>query len=629
MTPDMLALDAARRSGDASYDPARGLLLIPTKPNPIHTRIVSGSAHGIRESLAYALALLELDGIGDHTVDGESRRARAARTLDAVADLQDTDPDSPTFGIWAYWAEEPLAEMVPPDHNWADFMGELLALILFRRADALGDELVERIRTALARAAAAIVRRNVDLDYTNIAVKGAFVTLAAGSLLYDAALTAYGTERLARLHDRLMRQRSIAEYNSPSYWHVVIQAFSAIRQYLPEHAVAAAELERVAWEHFLARWHPPTGQLSGPMARCYETNLRERPGPLLVVQRVAPESWTLFDPSTLPPSVHLSQDAVLDYRIPADLRPLLDRDAEPFVRETFADTHFIPGQVAGVSAAAAEGFPPVVVPTAGATWRGATATLGTVNHGDTWLQRRPLLGYWVEQDDDPTDPAQRARFIEVEVIRDGHGFAGGSFRAAQQGGDVLWSLGLATPSGDAHIHLDAIASGAAVATTELAVRFTLAGTELAEVRVDGEPAAPGTEHPDVRRLSVRSPAVAIDWELALAAFDGADRPASVRIDADRVVIEICWIRGERPLPLVIAQLGATTVAGRLRMRDAADAAELDDDAVLTTDETDGVIRLAHTGGDRTPLVLIAPTTPGSRLDHALVPAQADAPAPVR
>ncbi|MFP3670057.1 hypothetical protein SB717_33740, partial [Priestia sp. SIMBA_032] len=109
-----LSLQAARRGGDAGYDPRRGLILADATPNPIHTRIVTGRAHRIRDSLAYVLALWELHRPGDTVIDGEDRISRAARVLDEVLTLQDTDPASDTYGIWSYWAEEPLSEMAPP-----------------------------------------------------------------------------------------------------------------------------------------------------------------------------------------------------------------------------------------------------------------------------------------------------------------------------------------------------------------------------------------------------------------------------------------------------------------------------------------------------------------------------------
>ncbi|MFC4138281.1 MULTISPECIES: hypothetical protein [unclassified Microbacterium] len=607
-TSDPLTLDAARRAGDAEYDRQWDLLLSEANYNPIHTRIVSGRAHRVRESLAYALVLFELASAGDDLVDGERRSDRGARVLSTVLDLQDTDPRSETYGLWGYWAEEPAAQMSPADWNWADFIGEFLILILRRHGETLAPELRGRAETALVHAARSIIRRDVDLDYTNIAVKGAFVTLAAGEITSEDSIAEYGRERLSRLHTRLLAQGSFAEYNSPTYWHVVLQAFTGIRQYVDDvdmHPLAA-DLERVAWEHFLRHWHPAAGQLSGPMARCYDTDLHLRPGVLSVLQRVAGDTWPLLEKTDLEPDIHFVQDAVLDYRIPADLRPLLDHVASAdTVREVFADTFYIEGQVAGISEAAASGVPSVVVPTVGATWRDGALSLGSVNFSDTWLQRRPLLGYWVEPGDDSTDITRPARFVGVEVVRDGHGFAGGSFCSVQEDGRVLWALALATPSGDEHIHLDAIPAGTAVPTSDLRVRFRIRGASADAVRVDGEPLAAGASVADVSRVQVETPALHLDWVLAAARFDGAEVGATVTA-GDDIVIDVPWLTS--PRDLAVSGLGETFATGMLRMS----AAPLDD-AVVTAAVDGDVVRTAGAG-----LRLLAPVLPGSRLDHARI-----------
>ena len=629
MDADPLLLNAARSLGDAQYDPAAELLLVPAAYNPIHTRIVTGHAHRLRESLAYALALLELARSGDAEVDGELRTARAERVLAAVLAHQDVDPTSTTYGIWAYWAEEPLSEMVPPDWNWADFMGEYLALLLFRHAGVLDPQLREQTERALGHAARSIIRRNVDIDYTNIAVKGAFVTLAAGRLLDDRDLEEYGHERFRRLHAQLTRARSFAEYNSPSYWNVVIQAFTQVRQYLadPELTPLAEDLERMTWEHFLARWHPATGQLVGPMARCYATDLRKTQGPLTVLQRVAPETWSFFDAETLLGTTEAVHDAVLDYRIPADLRARLDQGpGRVTARETFDDVHYIEGQVAGVSRTGAAGHPAIVVPATGTSWFDGPVTLGSINHSDTWLQRRVLLGYWAE----PGDIANRAdtpsHSISASVVHDGFGFAAGSFSSVQHESEVLWSFSLATPAGDQHIHLDAVEAGEPLLARELFVRFSLQGTDAASlVLVDGASVSPGTIVDDAHTVSVRTAAAAFDWELAHAEFDGRRRPARVTVTDVGLDIDVLWLAEHEARPLVLNELGRVVAAGSVRLTPTAEGthsepgattgqalrAELDGDTVQLS-------RIVAAEGGDVELRLVAPARPGSRLDHARV-----------
>src|SRR5690554_4923033 len=76
--------------------------------------------HPTRESLGYALALLDSEV--------PSYEQRAFNIIQKVLEVQGTNRNQPTFGIWPWFYEEPLEKMSPPDLNWADFIGKLLLL---------------------------------------------------------------------------------------------------------------------------------------------------------------------------------------------------------------------------------------------------------------------------------------------------------------------------------------------------------------------------------------------------------------------------------------------------------------------------------------------------------------------
>ncbi len=99
--------------------------------------------HPARTALDYTLALLRSDEATYHR--------RAADVIASVLTLQDTDPVSATYGIWPWLAEECLAEMSPPDWNWADFCGMRLALA--DHTDKLPGALVTAMRASLGHAA--------------------------------------------------------------------------------------------------------------------------------------------------------------------------------------------------------------------------------------------------------------------------------------------------------------------------------------------------------------------------------------------------------------------------------------------------------------------------------------------
>jgi hypothetical protein len=174
---------------DQQYDADAQMLMTDFRSPGYHTRITSGTAvHPTRESLIYALALLQRNAAGDTD--------RAVAIIRKVISLQDTDSASKTYGVWPWLLEEPLAEMESPDLNWADFCGSQIAHILMEHPAKLPDDFQESMRASLRHAVRAIRRRNVKPGYTNIAVLGGSVCVVAGELFGDADLLAYGRRRL-------------------------------------------------------------------------------------------------------------------------------------------------------------------------------------------------------------------------------------------------------------------------------------------------------------------------------------------------------------------------------------------------------------------------------------------------
>jgi hypothetical protein len=173
------ALEKLLNENDGQFDEAEQMLVTSFRSPGYHSRIKSGTrVHPTRESLIYALGLLQRNRSRDVE--------RAENIIQCILSLQDSDPDSPTFGVWPWLLEEPLAEMESPDPNWANFCGSQLAHILVEHHMHLSSELQESMRASLRRAVQAIQRRDVQPGYTNIAILGGSVCVVAGELLGDA-----------------------------------------------------------------------------------------------------------------------------------------------------------------------------------------------------------------------------------------------------------------------------------------------------------------------------------------------------------------------------------------------------------------------------------------------------------
>ncbi|NIK62020.1 hypothetical protein [Kribbella shirazensis] len=575
----------ARIAGDQAYDPAVGLIAQQAKYNPIHTRVWTGLGHPHRESVVYALVLLE-------SGDGADL-ALAEEILLRVLAAQDTDDASPTYGIWSYYHEEPLDQMVPPDWNWADFIGRELAFILFRHEARLTEPARLAVRTALGHAARSIIRRNVAMSYTNIAAKGTFVTLAAGQLLKDDELTEYAVRRVGRLQEQIRTAGSFAEYNSAGYWTITLEAIAAIVQYIddPEAVSGARWIVDRLWDHFVARWHSRTGQLSGPMARVYTDEPARGPDLLALLAKASGFRGGFAELPALKPTLGLLGVALVNVEAPLVERLLDSPTGELRERFSYVD----PG----------EGRDPV--PVIGTTWHGRDATLGSANVGEFWLQRRPVIGYWRE----PGDPAWGpARFVKLHVMKDDHDFSSAVFVSAQSGSQVLWSVSFVSPGGDEHIGLHQIEAGQSFAVSSLRLVLELAGADDATVEVAGRPV---TEGPvgigEQFRVSTRG----VDVVGSVDSVSFGDRRPELRVErtADRILL-VVELLSDGPTELTMRDISPVEVTGTLSLFEGVDRPEV---AVPSVTLYDGDVQAHWVTTDGTQLRLVAPARVTTKTEH--------------
>ncbi|MCD6290493.1 MAG: hypothetical protein J7M34_08320 [Anaerolineae bacterium] len=215
-------LQRALAAWDPQYDPAARMIRRPFSSPGYHTTLTGGSVHPTRESLSYALALLD---------SGEpARLTQAIDILDRVLALQDINPDSPTYGIWPWFLEEPLDQMSPPDWNWADFCGTRLIQIAMDHRERLPSALAHRLDQAILHAARSIQHRDMGPHYTNIALMGTYVTYTAGEFYNETGILDYARRRLRRFYDYTREQGAFTEFNSPTYTAVAIRVLARMRR---------------------------------------------------------------------------------------------------------------------------------------------------------------------------------------------------------------------------------------------------------------------------------------------------------------------------------------------------------------------------------------------------------------
>lgn len=446
---DRLLIQHAAEAQDAAFDPNENMLARKLGPEYHYaTKLRSMTVHGTRESLDYALMLLE--------THAPERAARAEKVIDRMLSLQDTDAQSKWYGLWGYYLEEPPSKMDAADFNWADFNGSVLLLIEARHGGRLPSALRARIREGIRHAAYSVRRRNVSMGYTNIAVQGTFVTLAAAELLADADLMNYATERFGRFARQMDITGSFSEYNSPTYCNVTIVNLLRI-QMLVKHSESRALANKIhdrAWQHLGRHWHVASKQLAGPMSRCYSTDIGK---PLWIQKATGGKlAWVTLSDLREKKAGAGGEVGLLPYRCPPSALPFfLERAPDHQHRELF---------VPGVQ---------------GTTWLAAQYCLGSVNRGSFWVQARPLVSYWP------------GGYLQMRVLKDDYDFTSALCYSVQQNNYALVLVNFRSPGGDKHPNLDPIRDGAFEAG-RLRVRFDIKG--LAGDRPANVPATlePGT-----------------------------------------------------------------------------------------------------------------------------------------
>ncbi|OPA75106.1 hypothetical protein BVG16_21075 [Paenibacillus selenitireducens] len=404
----------------ANYNEEIRMLRTPFTSPGYHTTIKEAEyVHPIRESLDYALVILDC---------GEKQyEDRAIEIVRNILSLQDQQPDSPTFGIWSWYWEEPLAKMSPPDWNWADFIGKRLLQVLIRHGNRLPADLQQLTSQAICNSCEAIIKRNVGPDYTNISIMGAFVTLIAGEWLENRSYFDYGMERLKRLYDYSMQTGAFLEYNSPAYSTVAILELSALVTYsqTEEAKRLANELLDATWLMVAEHFHPLLKQWSGPHARSYNTLLA--PSHLSFLQMACRGEISFMRDEHFVYGMDWYVQGVV---CPRHLYGLFTNIGVRELRQDLPPYHEFRTRTAY-------------------TYMTPEFSLGTFNHNVMWNQCRNLLGYVHTGDEEHS-------YIQLRVLHDGYDFCTAVYTSQQEQASVLYGIQFALDGGDTHVNLDPI-----------------------------------------------------------------------------------------------------------------------------------------------------------------------------
>jgi hypothetical protein len=433
-------LERTLASWHGQYNPAEQMVRRPFSSPGYHTTLTGGFVHPTRDSLNYALGLLDT-GKPEHL-------ERAVAIVRRVVALQDTDPARRTYGIWSWFMEEPLDKMSPPDWNWADFNGVTLLQIARDHRGRLPADLARAVEASIVHAARSIRKRNVGPHYTNIAIMGTYVTLVAGELLDLPEFRQYGLERLQRFHAYTLENGSFEEYNSPTYTVIALLELSRLQAHVQAPAARPLidELVRRAWTEIATHFHAPTRQWGGPHSRAYSP-LNSNSALALIQRGTAGRVGFGLDAPD-------REELRLPVACPPDLEPLFRSLPEPrTVTQTFIRrTH-----------------------TVGTTYLHPDYALGSINYGDLWNQRRALILYF--------GTAEKPGYMRLRLLKNDYDFASAFLTSAQREGRLAGAVTFITNGGDTHISLAKV-KDAKFRARDLRLRFEIGGPAMDAVRVE-------------------------------------------------------------------------------------------------------------------------------------------------
>ncbi|MFQ6132840.1 MAG: hypothetical protein ACE5R4_12440 [Armatimonadota bacterium] len=209
-----------------------------------------------RDLFSYALALCEA---GVH-------QERLLRLFELAESKQDLDPDSPTYGNFAWYSHHDK----PDDRNAVEFSMESANCIWIRHRHRLPADARVALERIMRHSVEGMKRHRVRVSYTNIFIMKTWNMIAAGENLDlpDVAQEGYDMLKSFTLNTA---ENGIQEYVSPTYTAVDLSTLALIAG-LAENETArtqAAALLDLFWADLAANWYPPAWRYAGAKSRDY------------------------------------------------------------------------------------------------------------------------------------------------------------------------------------------------------------------------------------------------------------------------------------------------------------------------------------------------------------------------
>ncbi len=504
------------------YDTDCCLIKAPHYNPGYSTGLSGGVVHPIRDSLSYAVALLDSGK--------EEYRQKAFDIINKVISLQDADEDSDTFGSWSWYLEEPLDKMLTADLNWADFMGRDLVYLIKDYNSILSVDLLEKIKGALNNSATCSKKRNVQPDYTNICLMGIYVVYMAGKVLENDDFLLYGKNKLNQMLEYTRYHGGFTEFNSPTYNLIALGEIGRMLKDFNSRDLLkqVEELNECAWSSIAEHFHMGTGQLAAPHARSYID--LESDFLLSFVQAGLGESIRIINKEEVIISNYWPRN---HFRI--DLSwPKVTINCPQKFHYLFANnkTRFIKSVFYKGKSKYSSRFPATIIRSKekdsleARTYLSEKYSFGTFTKCDLWNQRRAFKIYLGERNN--------VSYFKVRCLKNGTDFASAFLFASQVKNHSIAGVNFVTDYGDTHICIDN--TKGIIKVKSLVVRFEFGG-KLDHILMPND-------LEEGRKMRFETKWANIDLTILKGFFDGAEPTFKAGSDNESCWIDVILYKGD-------------------------------------------------------------------------------------
>ena len=394
------------------YDEEVGLIKDFYTPN-YHSYLKPGEYYKINTATNVAAAIF--------SVGYKKYYSAAKKMLEMVSSLQ--CKEGKNAGLWSYFYEESIEQMVKPDWNMADFNAYPMIYILKEHKDNISKELYDSVADACVLACKAMIRRNLTVVYTNPTVMGIYCTVVCGELLGIDEFIQYGKHKLEKFYFRIMNMGTYDEYNCPNYSLLIANMYSLILRHFTDKEMLkkAEDLNNIVWKMLGEHYHKELNEFTGPNLRQY-TNFSPEMNTINALVSGENDKMTGF------------LDLIYSTKCPEQFKSLFmeDNKSADFMRVISLGFNY-----------PYLGWPEVDIQHIRPRY-----TLGANSMCDCWNQRRNVVAYIGDKD--------KKVCIRLRAYHNNYDFCSAFTSTAQQGNVALSLTNFHTDRGDTHVDLDPV-----------------------------------------------------------------------------------------------------------------------------------------------------------------------------